>query len=57
MFSGVRIEVDFQLKIQLTFCCTTINVKPRFVVVSLFIAPSQRLAAKNKISCNTHTLL
>ncbi len=33
------------------------SVKRRFMVVSLSIAPSRRLVAKNKLCCSTHALL
>jgi hypothetical protein len=53
MFNGVQIGVGFLPKLYLTFCCTTINVKLGFMVVSLSIVPSQRLVAKS-FCCNLY---
>jgi hypothetical protein len=57
MFNGMWIEVGFQPEPQLTFHYTTIGIKPRFIVVSFFTTPSQKLVAKNKLCCRTHALL
>jgi hypothetical protein len=57
MFSSMQIEVGFQLEPQLLFCYMTIIVKPWFMVVFLFVTPSRRLIAKNKLCYSTHTLL
>ncbi len=35
MFNDVQIGVGFQPKPQLTFCYTTISIKPRFMAVFL----------------------
>ncbi len=56
MFSGMQIRVGFQSKLQLTFCCTIVTVKPWFMAMSLSVAPSQKLIAKNRLCYNTHTL-
>jgi hypothetical protein len=57
MFSSMRIRVGFQPEPQLMFHCTIVGVKPRFMAMSLFATPSQRLIAKNRLCCNTHALL
>jgi hypothetical protein len=56
MFNDVQIGVGFQPKPQLTFRCTTINVKPRFMALSLFVAPSRRFVAKTRFCYNPHTV-
>jgi hypothetical protein len=57
MFNNMRIEVGFQAKLQLTFCYTVVNIKPRFMVVSFSATPSRRLVAKSKLCYCTHALL
>jgi hypothetical protein len=57
MFSGVWIGVGFQLEPQLTFRYTVVNVKPRFIAVSLSTTPFWKLVAKNRFRCSTHALL
>ncbi len=39
------------------FRCTVIDVKPKFMVVSLSLAPSRRFVLKNRVCCNTRALL
>jgi hypothetical protein len=39
MFNDVRIKVGFQPKLQLKFRYTIVNVKPRFMAMSLLATP------------------
>jgi hypothetical protein len=56
MFGGVRIGVGFQPKLQLTFRCMAVGIKPGFMAMFLSTAPSRKLTAKSKLCCNTHAL-
>jgi hypothetical protein len=56
MFNDMGIGVGFQPEPQLTFRYTVINIKPRFMAMFFSIAPSRKLAAKNRLRYNTHAL-